>query len=58
MVVEAFAYATKIGPLNAAVAARAALNSGQVTETQLYCMAEQLGVKNAVLKHWEVLAAP
>ena len=57
-VVEAFTYATKVGALNAAVAARAALTSSQVTEAQLYGMAEQLGVKNAVLKHWEVLAAP
>lgn len=57
-VVEAFAYATKVGALNAVMAARAALSSDRTTEAQLYGMAEQLGVKNAVLKHWEVLAAP
>jgi predicted transcriptional regulator of viral defense system len=57
-VVEGVAYATKVGSLNAVVAARTALTSGQTTEAKLYAMAEALGVKNALIKRWEVFAAP
>jgi predicted transcriptional regulator of viral defense system len=57
-VVEALAYAKKVGILNAAGAARTALSSGQTTEAKLLAMAEALGVKSALVKRWEVLVVP
>ena len=56
-VVEALAYATKVGAMNAVRAARVAISSQRTTETRVYDMAEQLGVSRAVLKHWEALIA-
>jgi predicted transcriptional regulator of viral defense system len=56
-VAEALTYATKVGVMNAVRAARIAISSQQTTDTKVYGIAEQLGVRSAVLKHWEALIA-
>lgn len=54
-IVEAFAYATKIGYLTALTAARTAIAEEKTTDTKLHMAAKNLGLWPLMTKHWEAI---